>query len=535
MSNSRNAETRAQEATSPATEAMNGADAVISTLADNGVAVCFANPGTSEMQLVDALDREPRIRPILCLFEGVASGAADGYGRMSGIPAATLLHLGPGLSNASANLHNARRAGSPIVNVVGDHATYHLENDAPLTSDIQSLARTNSIWVRAASTSDGASILAAEAVRASYGSPAGPATLILPADCAWLPASRRGQILARPGKPEIAGTQVEQIGQAIRAARHPLLLIAGSICGEKGLAVAGRLAAGGCRVMTETFLARQSRGAGRFVPERMPYYAEPAMDAVAGIDLMILVEAARPAAFFAYPGRPTILAPHDAAIEVLATRGENGVDALEQLAAILNAPADAMVTALSLPERPHGAVTPQTVGASIARHLPEHAIVSDDGVTSSMPVFVQTSAARPHDWLMLTGGAIGQGIPLSIGAAVACPERKVISLNGDGAALYTMQGLWTLAREALDVTVVIFANRRYRILEAELQRTGSPVTGPAASSLLDLGSPDIDWVSLARGFGVAGQRVTTAEEFDDLFAAAMARPGPHLIEVALAS
>jgi acetolactate synthase-1/2/3 large subunit len=512
---------------------MNGADAVIATLADNGVEACFANPGTSEMQFVAALDREPRVRPILCLFEGVATGAADGYGRMTGKPAVTLLHLGPGYGNGIANLHNARRAGTPIVNVIGDHATYHRENDPPLASNIQGLAGPNSVWVRSAETADEAADLACEAVQASFGPPSGPASLILPADCAWTPATRRGPVKARPVRQTVSLATVEAVAKALRGAKRPMLLLGGGACGEDGLRAAARLKALGYRIMSDTFVARQPRGAGRFAPERMAYFGEMAMSDLAGVDLMVLTGTVRPVAFFAYPSTPVVLVPEGCATVTLADRGQDGAAALEQLADALDAPGAATPNALALPDSPSGAINAYTVGASIARHMPDQSVVSDDGVTSSGGAYLQTANGRPHDWLMLTGGAIGQGIPVAVGAAVACPDRKVISLNGDGAAMYTVQGLWTMAREGLDVTVVVFANHVYRILGVEFQRTGSGEPGRAANSLLDLGSPRIDWVSLAKGLGVPAERHDTAEGFDKTFARAMGQKGPMLIEVAL--
>ena len=452
---------------------------------------------------------------------------------MAGKPAVTLLHLGPGYGNGVANLHNARRAGTPIVNVIGDHATYHRQNDAPLASDIQGLARPNSVWVRSAETADEAADLAAEAVVASFGPPGGSASLILPADCAWSPATRKGPTLAAPRRAEVSPTTVDAIAKAVKAARKPMLLVGNSACGEAGLRAAARLSAAGCRVMTDTFIARQPRGAGRFAPDRMAYFGEAAMEDLAGTDLMVLTGTVKPAAFFAYPERPTLLIPEGCETPTLATRAEDVVRAMEQLAEALGAPAAASSNALALPDAPTGALNPYTVGASIARHMPDQTVISDDGVTSSMPVFQQTAAARPHDWLMLTGGAIGQGMPVAVGAAVACPDRKVISLNGDGAAMYTVQGLWTMARENLDVTVVVFANHVYRILSVELQRTGAGKPGKSAASLLDLGSPRIDWVSLAKGLGVPAERQETAEGFDAAFARAMGQKGPMLIEVAL--
>jgi acetolactate synthase-1/2/3 large subunit len=514
--------------------AMNGADCLIQTLIDNGVTACFANPGTSEMQFVSALDRQPSMRPVLCLFEGVATGAADGWGRMTGRPACTLLHLGPGYGNGLANSHNARRAHTPIVNVIGDHATYHRQYDAPLASDIAAIAGANSLWVKSAESPDEVGPLAAEAVAASLGPPGGSASLILPADCAWSPASAIGPRVEPRAKAAADDTTIEDVARRIGAASKPVLLLGSGACDEAGIAAAGRIAAAGTRVITDTFIARRPRGAGRFAPGSMMYFGEMALADLEGVDLMVLVETVTPVAFFAYPERPSVLVPEGCQVVTLAHRGEAGAAAMTALADRLGAPVAPAVQSLSLPEAQTGPLTPAGAGAAIARHLPEGAIVSDDSVTAGQPIVNLTRSARPHDWLGLTGGAIGQGIPVAIGAAVASPGRKVVSLNGDGAAFYTFQGLWTAARESLDVTVVIFANRIYRILGIELGRTGAGNPGPAASRLLSLDDPAADWTSLARGLGVSARRCETAEDFDRAFAQAMAEPGPRLIEAVIA-
>jgi acetolactate synthase-1/2/3 large subunit len=512
---------------------MNGADALIETLADNGVTACFANPGTSEMQCVTALDREPRMRSVLCLFEGVATGAADGYGRMAGTPACTLLHLGAGYANGGANLHNARRANTPVVNIVGDHATYHRQYDAPLNSDIAGWAAPNSLWVKSAETADEVGPLAAEAVAASYGPPGGCATLILPADSAWTEARAKGPTWVKPARAVPAQPDIEEVAERIRNAAKPVVLMGGSCCQDKGVRAAGRLRAAGVRVLTDTFVARLSRGAGRFAPDRMMYFGEMALADLDGVDLMVLAETVVPVAFFAYPDRPSVLVPENCDTLALCGREADGAETLSLLADALGAPEAAPVEALDLPNAPTGGLEPYAIGASIARHMPDHAIISDDAVTAGLPIFMATKGARPHDWLMLTGGAIGQGIPAAIGAAVACPDRKVLSLNGDGAAMYTVQGLWTIARENLDVTTVVFANHAYRILNIELARTGAGNPGPAAKKLLDLGEPRIDWVSLAGGLGIPAVRASTAEEFDAAMAKAMAGKGPAFIEAAI--
>ncbi len=513
---------------------MNGAEAILKTLADNEVEVCFSNPGTSEMQMVSAFDREPRVRPVLCLFEGVATGAADGYARMAGKPGSTLLHLGAGLANGSANLHNARRAYSPIVNIVGDHATYHRQYDAPLTSDIAGLAGPNSVWVKAGETPDAAADLTTEAIVACQTGAGGTATLILPADAAWSPASRSGPVAVVPPRARPAEGEVEAVARALKAAKKAVLLVGSGALTEAGIAAAGRLALVGVRVLVDTFTARQPRGAGRFVPDKMMYFGEMAMADLDGSDLMVLAGTQTPVAFFAYPDMPSVLVPPGCALMTLATPAQDGVWALQALADLMAAPEQAVTALADIADAaPTGDLTPYSIGTSIARHMPEHSVISDDAVTSGLPVYLQTRTARPHDWLSLTGGAIGQGIPVAVGAAIASPGRKVLSLNGDGAAAYTVQGLWTMVRENLDVVTVIFANHAYRILNIELARTKSGNAGPQARRLLDLGDPRMDWVAMAQGFGMAATRCDTAEASDAALARALAGQGPHLIEAVL--
>ena len=513
---------------------MNGADALISTFVANEVTACFANPGTSEMQFVSALDRNPQMRPVLCLFEGVATGAADGYGRMAERPACTLLHLGPGYGNGVANLHNARRAFTPIVNVVGDHATYHRQYDAPLNSDIKTLVTPNSLWARSADSPDSVAGLAAEAVAASMTAPCGPVTLILPADSAWLETKTEPVIAQKSVRPAPSGEAVEAAARAIKAAKKPVVLIGGQACRAEGLAEAARLQAAGVQVFADTFVSRQPRGAGCYSPRRMQYFGEMALSELEGVDLMVFAGTTQPVAFFAYPNRPSVLVPEGAKTLSLADRKEDAVAALAALADALGAPKEGPKQPLSKPDAaPTGPLSPQLAGLSVARHLPEGAIICDDSVTSGGGIAVPAMTAAPHEVLALTGGAIGAGLPLAVGAAVACPDRKVVSLNGDGAAMYTVQALWTVARENLDVTAVVFANNTYRILNIEMMRTGAGQAGPQAAKLLELGDPAIDWVSLAKGLGLPSVRCTTGEEFETAFAGAMSRRGPMFIEAVI--
>lgn len=512
-----------------ATEQITGADVLVGTLADNGVTACFANPGTSEMHLVTALDREPRIRSVLCLFEGIATGAADGFARASGVPAMTLLHLGAGYLNGGANIHNARRAHTPMINVIGDHATYHSGYDAPLTSDIIGMAGPNSIWIKSVDKVGDAGRLASEAFVAAFGPAPGPVSLVLPADSAWeTGAPEHGPTVSPPARRAPTGADIDAAAKAIREASKPVILMNGTALTGEGLTAASRLKAAGVRVMTDTFFGCMERGAGHFAPDRMQYFAEGAMADLDGSDLMITAGTDRPVAFFAYPGKPSVLVPEGCALTTLGDASIDSAAALTALADALGAKDTAPVQSLSLPDAPRGDLDAAKCAMAIARHLPEGAIVSDDGVSNGLPSYLATMTARPHRWMMLTGGAIGQGMPLAVGAAIG-QDRPVLCISGDGAGMYTNQALWTMARENLDIVTVVFVNHAYRILQIELHRTGAGNPGPAARSMLNLDGPDIDWVALANAQGVTGHNAKTGEELDAALEAAFAAGGPHLI------
>ncbi|MEO0466213.1 MAG: acetolactate synthase large subunit [Pseudomonadota bacterium] len=508
---------------------MTGAQALVSTLANNGVDVCFANPGTSEMHLVTALDGESRIKSVLCLFEGIATGAADGYARVAGKPAMTLLHLGAGYLNAGANIHNAKRGHTPMINVIGDHATYHLKYEAPLTSDIMGLAAPNSIWIKRVSAAGSAGTLAAEAYAASFGPLSGPVSLILPADSAWDEGGQAGPNLTIPTKREPDPTTIRVAADALKTAEKPALIINGTALLGDGLVSAGRLKAAGVRVLTDTFYSIMERGAGRYLPERMQYFAEGAMADLDGVDLMLIAGTQVPAAFFAYPGKPSVLVPEGCTPLSLCDASGDSAAALAALADAIGATEHAPAQQLALPDRPAGKLDAFKVGAAITRHLPEDAVVADDGVSNGFGTYMATETARPHRWMMLTGGAIGYGMPAAVGAALGAPESPVLCITGDGAGMYTNQALWTMARENLNAVTVVFVNHTYRILQIELYRTGAGNPGPAANSMLTLGNPEIDWAQLAASMGVTGHNAHTGEELDALLETAFAEGGPHLI------
>ncbi len=515
---------------------MNGAESLIKTLVDSGVDICFTNPGTSEMHFVAALDEVEGMRCVLCLFEGVVSGAADGYARMARKPASTLLHLGPGLGNALANVHNAKKGNQPMVNIVGDHATYHVQYDAPLTSDIEGIAGPVSHWVHTSPSPDTIAEDAARAVEAAGSTRV--STLVLPADVSW-GDNPNGSTRAKAAEPPRRVAESEIAGAAARlTSGKKCMIMAGGVevTAEHSELLSRIGSATGARVGTDTFPPRIARGAGRAKIERLPYLAELAIDHIKDIECLILVGCKPPVSFFAYPNVPSVIAPEGCEEITLAVPGDDITACLEDLLAAVNGQdAEAEYHEFTLPELVSGDLDVNAVGAAFAYYLPENAIVVDEGITSGIYCVGYSETARQHDWLNQTGGSIGFGLPNAVGAALACPDRKVVCLEGDGSAMYTISALWSMAREDLDVTVIIFNNRKYSILELEFSRTGARggVPGPKAASMLDVGKPDMDFVAMAEGMGVKAFRATTADEFNQQFADAMAQRGPVLIDAVI--
>lgn len=516
---------------------MNGADRLCDTLLANGVNVCFANPGTSEMHFVAALDERSEMRCVLGLFEGVVTGAADGYARMTDRPAATLLHLGPGLANGLANLHNAKRARTPMINVVGDHATYFLQHDAPLASDIDSLARPMCGWLSRVERASDVQRATEEAYRAAMRMP-GVATLILPADAAWgdLACAHAPTPLVLPELPSVDPSRVREAAACLRSGARAALLMTGSALRARPLETAGRIRdATGARLLMQTSNSRVERGAGRVGISPIPYAVDSAVAALADVDAVIVLGAKVPVAFFAYPGKPSALLRPGCEIIELAGHDVDLADALEKLAGELGLPASrrpAIVQGSATAEFTtlRGDLTADAVAWITARALPDAAIVADETISAGSSFFEHSRTSAPHDYLRITGGAIGIGIPLATGAAIACPDRKVVALQADGSGMYTIQGLWTQARERLDVLTIVFANRTYGILHGEMAKVGVEQFGHNAARMLNIDDPALDWVSMANGMGVEAARADTPERFFELLGAALARRGPFLIE-----
>ena len=515
---------------------MNGAESLVRTLVNAGVEVCFTNPGTSEMHFVAALDRVPGMRCVLGLFEGVVTGAADGYARMKDKPASTLLHLGPGLGNGLANLHNARKAQTPIVNIVGDHATYHVEHDAPLTADVEGIAWPVSAWVRTSRDARSVATDGAEAVVAAWTRPGQVATLILPANTAWEASDGPASMGPVPEPPRVSEERIKSVAAVLRSGEPTVILMTGRVLRADGLEVGGAIAAAtGARVVGQMSNARLARGAGRVTVERVPYPVDQALAMLDGVKNIVLVGAKAPVAFFAYPDKPSLLWPEDCAVHTLAESHEDTLHALEWLAEELSAPkSGAVLQKLDRSPLPaDGPLEIDSIACAVGALLPENAIVADEAIGSGRGLHPFTLGAPPHDWLQICGGAIGLGLPMATGAAVACSDRKVIGLQADGSAMYTLQALWTQAREGLDVTTVLFANRAYASLKHELFNVGAHNPGRKALDMLEIGRPDLDWVSLARGMGVESGRATTNAEFIRELRAGLASEGPYLIEAVI--
>ncbi len=513
---------------------MNGAESLVRTLLAGNVDVCFTNPGTSEMHFVAALDQVPGMRCVLCLFEGGATGAADGYYRMAGKPASTLLHLGPGLGNGIANLHNAKKANSGVVNIVGEHATYHIELDAPLTADIEGLARPVSHWLKTSLSAKEVAQHGAQAIAASMVPPGQIATLILPGDTAWNEGGGVAQIPEFETRKPVDGEKIDAAAAALKAGDRTLLLLGGAALREDNLQLAGKIsAATGCGLLTEWSNARLDRGAGRIEVNRIPYVVEKALAVLDGYETIVLMGARAPVAFFAYPNKPSRLSPEGCAFVDVA-------DVAEDIGAALDALVDATgaqkaqpkgVVAPFRPDVPDGKIDPSGIAAVLGALLPENAIVVDESVSTGREFFPLTAGAPPHVWLNNRGGSIGYGLPVATGAAIAQPDRKVIALEGDGSAMYTVQSLWTIAREQLDVTVLVFSNRSYNILRGELTNVGVRNPGPRAVDMLSLTRPNLDWVKMAAGMGVDGCKVEDNKSLVKAFEAGLACDGPYLVEV----
>ena len=512
---------------------MNGAESLVRTLIASEVEVCFTNPGTSEMHFVAALDKVEGMRCVLGLFEGVVAGAADGYFRMTGKPASTLLHLGPGLGNGLANLHNAKKARSGIVNIVGEHASHHLKFDAPLTADIEGIARPMSHWVKTSKASQDIAADGALAVEAARAAPGQIATLILPADTAWNEGAAPAKARPAPARSAVSSDTVRAAAQALRQPNAALML-GGIGVRNPAMELAGRIAAkAGCKILSEYNSARTERGAGRVVSARVPYVVDLALKTLAGFRQIVLAGTKAPVSFFAYPGKPSTLAPAECAFTTLATVEEDIVGALEALADELGARSTppAHVAALNPAALPTGKVTLDGIAAVLGALIPENAVVVDEAVSSGRGFAPFTTQSLPHDWLTTMGGSIGFGLPTAVGAAIGAPGRKVISLEGDGSAMYTLQSLWTMAREQLDVTIIVFANRSYNILRGELAAVGAGTPGQRATDMLTLDRPNLDWQALARGHGVEAGQAATLDALAVQLKRGLASSGPYLIEL----
>lgn len=514
---------------------MNGAESLVQTLTDQGVDICFANPGTSEMHFLKALEN-PRMRSVLCLFEGVCTGAADGYYRMKGTPASTLLHLGPGLANGLANIHNARRASSGMVNIVGEHSAAHLKYDPPLMSDIEGLARPLSHWVRRVESPRAVAWDVATAVEKASEHAGQIATLILPGDTSWQEAGEPvapPRVAAKAKAPDAA--RVEHIAQVLRSGEQTLIVLAGRSSRGRAIELAGKLkAATGCRLATQFFTARIERGAGRVTLERIPYAVGQAVEYLKGFKHIITVETTEPIAFFSYPDKPSLLKSPGTSVHSLVEMGEDGEAGLEMLVEAVGATrTPAVFQPRSDATPPTGALGPATIAQALAAALPENCILVDESLTTGRETMGLTVGAAPHDLINNMGGSIGYGTPVATGAALACPDRRVFCMVGDGSAMYTIQSLWTQAREGLNITTIIFANNSYAILKAEYANMGAGAPGERALAMIDIDRPRIDWLAMAKSMGVPGVAVDTAEAFHKAMADSVNESGPCLIEVRL--
>lgn len=520
----------------------NGAKALVKTLTDSGIDTCFSNPGTSEMHFVAALD-DSNMRAVLCLFEGVATGAADGYARIANKPASTLLHLGCGLGNGLANLHNARKARVPMINIIGDHALYHKQYDAPLESDIETVARNVSSWIRTCPSTEQLGEDTAEAIEVAQLAPQQISTLILPADVSWGKGGTATKANLTPVDDIAADETINKAAEILKKrGKKTAILLGRRVLLEEGLMAASKISEKtGAKLFCEVFPTRLERGEGLPYVERLAYLAEMASVQLRGYEHLIIIDTKEPVSFFAYPGKKSYLVPKKCKALNLVKEDEDAVGSIDALMEAVGAQLTApKLQMLDRPKLPTGKLNASKVCEALGALMPENAIISDEAQTSGLKLPSFTAGSPRHDVLTLTGGAIGQGLPVAIGAAIAGEktdgkDRPVITLVGDGSAMYTIQSLWTMMNENLDVTVIILNNRSYAILNIELERVGAEGAGPKAKSQLDLSKTEIDFVLMAKSMGMPAETVSTAEEFNDALARAIREPGPHLIDAIVPS
>lgn len=530
---------------------LSGAAALLSSACSAGVSVVFANPGTTEMHVVGALDATPDVRGVLCLHENVVAGAADGYARMERKPAMALLHLGVGLANGLANLHNARRAGSPVVVLVGEMATWHRGKDSLLEMDIVKLAETVSKHV-AVSAEPGA--LAKDTLRAIEATQTPNvvngsriATLVVPHDRTWEAADGsdapdrqavNGGATAPAPAPEHLGEErvltegakaffrscAQALREATNAGKRVLVYAGGSALVGDTFKAVGRIAAalGGptkAPIIVENAFARIDRGAGFPLATRIPYFPQDAQAAYARFDEVLCVDARLPVALFGYKDGPSDLLPPigedhiweidtgfdiDGALELLEEElGARSIEPGVNCRGTFCAPAELRRPAMPAAD---ANLTATSLCAIVAHLQPEAAVVVDESLTSGGAYWDESARCPPFSHLTLTGGAIGIGMPMAVGAAVACPDRVIINLQADGSGMYTCQALWTQARERLRVLTIVCFNNAYQILKIELMKQRINATGAASKSMTDLGNPPIAWEPLVRGMGISNVR-----------------------------
>jgi acetolactate synthase-1/2/3 large subunit len=514
---------------------MTGADVILETAVANGVEICFANAGTTEISVVAALDRQPGIRAVLGLFEGVCTGAADGYGRVLYRPAMTLLHLGPGFANGIACLHNARRADCPVVNVIGEHASWHRDADPPLNSDIKGLARTVSGWLR---TSKKAGSLSTDTAAVIAASRAGQiASLIVPTDFQAASCDTFRTVKKEPVFQRVDRALVRKAAAAMSGARKTAMILGNRLLRRDGLEIAQKIsAATGCDLFANTFPGYVDRGDDLPVVRRVPYFPEGAMALMAGYETVILAGAHDPVTFFGYEGTPSRVIPGTTRTIPIPGAGYDIIEALGYLEDLVvkkkvAGQAGTKGRPRSKPSLPAGALTSEIACLAIAALLPEGAIVVDEGITTTFPFYSASYESAPHSLCTIAGGSIGYGMPCSVGAALAAPDRPVINIQADGSAMYTVQALWTMARENLNVTTLICNNSGYNIIAVELERAGLKDFGQNAHRLVDITHPAIDWVALSQSLGVPAVRVEDAKELAAQMKRCISEPGPHLIEM----
>ena len=514
---------------------MNGAAAFFKSIVDNGIDTIFACPGTSEMQVVDEVGYS-NLRVVLCLFENSVTGMADGYARMLDKPALGMVHVTCGLTNALANMHNARIANSRMIIFGGGVHVAHEVNE-PVHSMLQRQPYVAQIAAQCVIEARSPDQLAAAATQALKASNDGAGKIVYvygPNNAVWGESSFQGKLTSSAEQRQRVSTAtISSIADTLKAGKKTAFILDNLALREEGLEILGRIAEGaGGRLFREWLPSRIAMGAGRVRTETLPYGGAEGRELLSEFDQIVLVGAKIPVCPFSYENQPWVKIPENCNVHTLATADHDILAALEELATQLDLPEKASNRYNRKPgEPPTGPLSGNSIVQSLSILMPADSIVLDEAMLENVMFPLLMDGAAPFDFMAACpGGAIGAGPPVACGAAIACPNRKVILLEGDFSLMQGNTALWSMAQHNLDICVINYNNEGSASLSTELARVRQGEAQPKSIELLRIRKPTIDYAAMAESMGVPASRAETAEEFHLQLTKAMSTKGPHFID-----